>query len=241
MSNKSVFSLLAISAACVLAMSTPFAQTSTTPSSTPPSTPTVEDTSNTPMSSTRLVASYTSLAGSATNASALVRGMQTGSSVTLSSGTASGSPEASTTFTPATSKLGLGEVNVALSLAKAELTKAGISNPTPAQLQAALNGGSITAADGSTLAMSGVLAQRSAGMGWGQIANTMGVKMGALVSASKSAQAAKKDAAVVSENAKAIKGDKDSAGNSSAKSGGSNAGGNGGGNGGGGGGGGGKK
>lgn len=80
--------------------------------------------------------------------------------------------------------MGVGEVGIALSLAKAALAQQGIANPTPAQISAALNGGTLTAATG-TRSVPGVLSQRSTGMGWGQIAQSLGVKLGAVVSASK--------------------------------------------------------
>lgn len=147
------------------------------------------------VSSASLVSRYSLLAGSTGNAQALVTGLQSGSSVTLTAMVLSdptAPPVPPATFTPATPHLGLGEVNISLALARAELSKLGISNPTPAQLQAALNGGTLTAADGSSVKLSGVLAQRQAGLGWGQIARSMGLKLGSVVSASQSEHAGKK-------------------------------------------------
>src|SRR6185312_1250957 len=46
-----------------------------------------------------------------------------------------------TTFTPDTGKMGYGNVKIALSLAEASLAKAGITDPTAAEVAAALNGG----------------------------------------------------------------------------------------------------
>lgn len=126
----------------------------------------------------RLAASYAVWAGSTANAQSLVNGLSTGSSVNLSGSTGS------TSFSPSTGKLGVGEAGIALSLAKATLEKQGITNPTPAQISAALNGGLISSATG-TMSVPGVLSQRTSGMGWGQIAQAMGVKLGAVVSASK--------------------------------------------------------
>jgi hypothetical protein len=62
--------------------------------------------------------------------------------------------------------MGFGNVNIALSLAEASLKQQGITNPTSEQLQGAL--------------MS-VLQQRADGKGWGQIANSMGFKLGEVV------------------------------------------------------------
>ena len=136
----------------------------------------------------RLAAQYASFAGSQSNAESLVAGLRTGKNVLLIS--TKDPKAASLTFTPATKTLGYGNINVALSLAKAELAKNGITDPTPAQLAAALNGGSITTASG-TVSLAGVLSQRQAGMGWGQIAKAQGTTVGAVVSASKTSKTAK--------------------------------------------------
>ena len=133
----------------------------------------------------KLSTQYGTWAGSPTNSAALVTGLREGKAVTLVASPTGLNPTApSASFTPATGKLGYGNINIALSLAKADLAKQGITNPTPGQLAAALNGGSITTATGS-VALRGVLAQRQEGLGWGQIANAMGVKLGSVVSASK--------------------------------------------------------
>src|SRR5260370_10770134 len=79
----------------------------------------------------QLVEKYTPLAGSEANATSLVTGLRDDKEVNLSR----------TTFTPPTRKMGDGNVNIALALPQAELKKQGITNPTPAQLQAALTGG----------------------------------------------------------------------------------------------------
>lgn len=137
----------------------------------------------------KLSSQYGAWAGSPSNSTSLVTGLRDGKVVTLVASPSSANPTAPpATFTPATGKLGYGNINIALSLAKADLAKQGITNPTPTQLAAALNGGSITTATGP-VAMRGVLAQRQKGLGWGQIANAMGVKLGSVVSASKTGAA----------------------------------------------------
>lgn len=144
-------------------------------------------TTNTKQATTasRLAVQYSDFAGSRQNADALIKGLRDGTSITLTASAESMAPAApSAKFTPSTSKLGYGNINVALSLAKADLAKQGISNPTPAQLAAALNGGVISTA-GGTVTLLGILAQRQAGSGWGTIANAMGVKLGSVVSAAK--------------------------------------------------------
>lgn len=149
---------------------------------------------------TKLSSQYLGLAGSPKNADALVTGLRDGTHITLVASPDGQNPGApSATFTPATGKLGYGNINIALSLAKADLAKAGISNPTPAQLAAALNGGTISTATGS-VTMAGILALRQDGLGWGQIANRMGVKLGALVSASKTDKAGPKTEHVSNAN-----------------------------------------
>lgn len=130
----------------------------------------------------KLAATYSTFAGSDANAQALVTGLRNGTSVTLASG------GTSTTFTPATKPMGFGGVNIALALAKTELQQLGITDPTPAQIQAALNGGTITTPTGTTT-LAGVLQLRSEGKGWGQIANSLGLKLGEVVSASKTDKA----------------------------------------------------
>jgi len=131
----------------------------------------------------RLVTRYADFAGSQSNAAALVAGLRSGSAFALSSTNAAGALTR-TTITPTTKAMGYGEVNIALSLAKAELTRNGITNPTPQQIQAALNGGTLTTAKGA-VPLDGVLAMRQQGQGWGQIANGLGFKLGDLVSASE--------------------------------------------------------
>jgi hypothetical protein len=73
--------------------------------------------------------------------------------------------------------MGFGNVNIALSLARQELAQQGITQPTPAQIQAALTGGTITTTTGSST-LTGILTLRSQGMGWGAIANSLGFKLG---------------------------------------------------------------
>ncbi len=82
--------------------------------------------------------------------------------------------------------MGYGNVNISLALAEASLAKLGITNPTPEQLQAALNGGTVTGADGKTTTLTGILTLRSEGKGWGAIAKSLGMSLGQVVSASHS-------------------------------------------------------
>jgi len=188
----------------------------------------------------RLAANYSAFAGSPENARSMVEGLRTGTNITLGpSLTGPNATAPSASLSPSTGKMGYGNVNIAISLAKTSLAQQGITNPTPSQLSTALGG---------------VLGQRSQGLGWGQIAKGMGVTLGSVVSASHTDKSGKKtDHAKTDTVAKAdIAGKGLGAGKGSGHggghgggNGGGNAGGNGGGtgggNGGGGGGGGGKK
>jgi len=131
----------------------------------------------------KIAADFESFAGSQENSTALVTGLRSGSEITL---TQQGEPSA--TFTPATKPMGYGNVSTSLSLAKYQLAQQGITEPTPEQLQTALNGGSITI-DGETVEYQGVLQMRADGMGWGQIAQQLGTKLGPVVSGIKAQNA----------------------------------------------------
>lgn len=136
---------------------------------------------STTQESTRLSSEFSTFAGSDANAQALVNGLRNGTAIVLDQVTQNAdgtSSTASTTIQPVTGKLGYGNVKIALSLAEASLAKAGITDPTAAEIAAALNGGSLTLADGTTVDLQGVLAARASGEGWGQIANSMGFKLG---------------------------------------------------------------
>ena len=110
-------------------------------------------------SEAKLEKEYEKLAGSDANAKSLVTGLREGKEITLTDG------KTTTTFTPPSGKMGNGNVDNALLLARAELKQQGISNPTPEQLKGALTT---------------VLDQRAQHKGWGEIAKSMNLKMGEL-------------------------------------------------------------
>jgi hypothetical protein len=193
--KKNLIALAAIALISVPALSQTVAVATPT---APVVAPTTTQTTTTP--ARKLATQYSQFAGSQKNAEALIAGLRDDTSVTLVAGADSTNPAApSATFTPATGKLGYGNINIALALAKEDLAKLGIANPTPEQLAAALNGGTVTTKTGS-VTLNGVLAQRQNGMGWGQIANAMGVKLGSLVSASKTSKAGVKTTHVAMAN-----------------------------------------
>jgi hypothetical protein len=117
-------------------------------------------------------AQFESLAGSKENLTSLSTGLRTGTEVNLVEQTSTG-PK-TTTFTPATKPMGYGNITRSLDLANRQLAANGITDPTAAELKAALNGGTITTAKGD-VQLAGVLNLRSQGMGWGKIAHTIGV------------------------------------------------------------------
>lgn len=103
--------------------------------------------------------------GSEANAKTLVNGLRDGTDFKIGS----------TSFDPPTGKMGYGNVNIALALAQESLPE----NPTPEQLKAALIG---------TSAKPGILAQRADGQGWGQIAQSMGIKLGEVMRSPKASE-----------------------------------------------------
>ena len=133
---------------------------------------------------TSLVNRFSIFAGSEDNARSLVTGLRQGSEITLTSPAGGGQPASSTTFTPPTRPMGYGNVRISLALAQEQLAQSGITQPTPAQLQTALMGPTTngTGTQSTSTQFQGVLQMRADGMGWGQIANSMGVKLGHVMS-----------------------------------------------------------
>jgi antitoxin (DNA-binding transcriptional repressor) of toxin-antitoxin stability system len=128
----------------------------------------------------KIAGDFESFAGSKRNSTALVTGLRSGAEVTL---TQKGQPPAR--FTPATKPMGYGNVSTSLALARYQLGQQGIANPTPQQLKTALDGGTITSG-GKTVEYRGILQMRADGLGWGQIAQQVGTKLGPVVSGLKS-------------------------------------------------------
>ena len=135
-----------------------------------------------------------------TDSKAVVTGLRNGTPITLTSTTtAPGStpgalPVTTTTttvITPPTGHMGFGNVYTSLALAKQQLSVMGITQPTPEQLNAVLTGGTITQTSSTGVTttsqpMQGVLTMRSQNMGWGQIAQKLGVKLGPVIAGMKS-------------------------------------------------------
>jgi hypothetical protein len=138
----------------------------------------------------RISQDFAGFAGSSTNADNLVTGLRRGTPVTLTTSSGTSQQPSSVSFTPPTRPMGNGNVYISLALAKQQLASLGVTQPTPEQLKAALVGGTITTGSGTdarTVTLTGVLTQRSQGMGWGNIAKSQGVSLGSVVSGMKSA------------------------------------------------------
>ena len=136
----------------------------------------------------KLASEFSTFAGSQENAQSLVTGLRQGGEVTLVTPTGNGQTATSTTFTAPTRPMGYGNVRISLALAQEQLIRAGITQPTSDQMRAALVGGTVTSGSGptaKTTELQGVLQLRAQGMGWGQIANGMGTKLGHVMSGLK--------------------------------------------------------
>jgi len=110
-------------------------------------------------------------AGSRSNLESLAVGLRSGSQINLT-----GSGESAIVLPP-TRPMGYGNVTRSLDLASRQLAAVGITEPTPREIGAALNGGSVSTANGE-VTLQGVLQLRSEGMGWGQVAHAIGVHPG---------------------------------------------------------------
>lgn len=119
---------------------------------------------------------YLPIAGSHDNLASIVNGLRTGGMITLQSrATPPGTPATITSFDVPTRPMGFGNITHVLNYATRDLAAAGITSPTPHQLRAALLGGTVVSATGKITTLPGVLQLRSQGMGWGQIAHSLGI------------------------------------------------------------------
>lgn len=112
---------------------------------------------------------FESFAGSSDNLASLTRGLHSGRQITL---TGNGQKAV---FVSPTRPMDYGDITRALDLAQRQLAAQGISNPTPGQLQTALLGGTLITLKG-TVVYRGVLQMHSDGMGWSQIAHSVGIQ-----------------------------------------------------------------
>jgi hypothetical protein len=138
----------------------------------------------------KISGTFNSFLGS--DSTAVVTGLRNGTPITLTTTTSAATPGAAptvttTVITSPAGKMGHGNVFTSLALAKQQLGQLGISQPTPEQLQAALTGGKIITGTGTETQLQGILKMRSEGMGWGQIAQQQGTKLGPVISGLKNA------------------------------------------------------
>jgi hypothetical protein len=129
-----------------------------------------------------LIERYSAVAGSPENAKSLVNGLRSKSEVVLVG--ASGAPPKcipgrpcppateTVKFMPPTDAMGLGNVDLALALMEADLKSKNVTSIKPRHIKAALVGESVTG-----LTFDGILKLRVAGMGWGEIAKSLGVAL----------------------------------------------------------------
>lgn len=120
------------------------------------------------------------------NSQALAEGLRSGNEVTLTT-TATDGTTSTATFTPPTGSMGNGNVYISMALAQEQLTAAGITDPTAEQMETAMMGGTLTPGGEP---VQGVLEMRASGMGWGQIAQAYGTKLGPVISGMKTANTA---------------------------------------------------
>jgi hypothetical protein len=166
----------------------------------------------------KISADFSSFLGA--DAKAVVTGLRNGTPIILTSTTITPSPTpgglpiittTTTTITPPTGTMGFGNVYICLALAKQQLSTLGITQPTPQQLQAALTGGTITQTTGTgatatttTTPLQGILTMRSQKMGWGQIAQKLGFKLGPVIASMKSANHSLANTTTPSSNARGV-------------------------------------
>lgn len=108
------------------------------------------------------------------SAELLLSGLQESRTITLMNPAA----EVMETFKPVTPPMSLAHAFIALNLAKLNLAQYGISQPTPAQIKWALNGGHFTQsqlANKRSIQLVGVLKLRAQGQSWEAVAKQIGV------------------------------------------------------------------
>lgn len=146
--------------ATALLMATQSTQAQTIAVAAPPAT-TAPATATNGTTIGRLSAAYAPSIGSTHEARAVVEAMRAGKDVTVAGTTVAGTGKT----------MGFGNIDIAMSLAKSQVGP----NATSAEFLGALDG---------------VMGQRASGLGWGEIAKSMGVTVGQVMGASKGAKSA---------------------------------------------------
>ena len=104
----------------------------------------------------RIASQYAAWAGGKSNADSLVRGLRTGSSITLV--TVSADRTRSVAGFTAQTQMSPEEISAALASAKSTLARMGVRQPSADQIQAALIGGEVTQPNGNVAAVQGQFA-----------------------------------------------------------------------------------
>jgi hypothetical protein len=190
------FPLSAVAAACMMASSFVLAEESTTQPDTSIQQDTYQsDTTDTQTDTTatigrssnveaKLSSEFAEFLGGEEAAAEVVESLRTGQGFSWTqNGDGEPLPDASAADVPPptenalpTGTMGYGNVRLTLKLAEASLADLGIDQPTNEQLSAMLLGGEI---DGT--AYEGILVERAAGAGWGELAQRYGFKVGDLM------------------------------------------------------------
>lgn len=120
-------------------------------------------------------ARYAALAGSRENAIKLARGLYSGKVIALRTPDANGNPSL-TAFDLPSGGMSWGDVQAALALTQATLARMGIRQPTGAEVQAALLGGTIQKSNGAAVNVEGVVKMRAFGNDWNRVAQRAGAQ-----------------------------------------------------------------
>jgi len=118
----------------------------------------------------RLAARFARLAGSDENAMALVFALHSGSPASLAAEREEAGLPDVVAITPPTPPMTWNEVRIAMLNVQDVLVRVGIVKPTLEQLHAALLGGDLVQANGTRVAVRGVLQMRAEGLSWMDIA-----------------------------------------------------------------------
>lgn len=122
---------------------------------------------------------YAALAGSRENAVKLARGLASGKVIALRTPDAYGNPSL-IAFDLPSGGMSWGDVQAALALTQATLARAGIRQPTGAEVHAALLGGTIRKPNGAAAELPGVVQMRASGSDWTRVAHRAGTAPEAL-------------------------------------------------------------
>ena len=119
----------------------------------------------------KIAAGFVGLAGSETNAIALVESLREGIVVDLGYPGAIPQEHATVRVQPPTGPMDWHDVRMSLILARDALTAFGVLRPSGEQLHAALLGGTVTVPGARTVTFRGVLRMRADGRSWEQVAS----------------------------------------------------------------------